>query len=233
MDHLSGSCLKKNAKEIPETRNHATTEKRISMRMSYNKKAPIRNARQTPLVLMFLVILFLPRFVLAAIAEGQMRADIIFHILSLTQWPQKLTESPGCPILTPTILIVGQDTDDIARILTEKIKHSTDSNKTILSVSSLPSPDSSLAIEKKLTDCRILYFTRNGMKYLPQFTPLISQRPILTIGETEIFCKNGTGMIGLIKNNQNIAIHINHRLTSAADFFFSADLLRHAILVTR
>lgn len=181
------------------------------------------------LVLAFLVLLFLPRFSPAAMDEGRVRAAVIFHIISLTQWPGTNTN----PAISPTILILGQDPSGLADILTNKIKEAADANKTFLRVTSITSPGEANAFANMLVGSQILYLTRDGMQYLPQLAPLVQKRAILTIGETEDFCENGSGMICLTIENQKLAIHINHKLTSETGFHFSAELLRHAVLVNR
>jgi hypothetical protein len=181
------------------------------------------------LLLAFLAILLLPRFSPAAMDEGRVRAAVIFHIISLTKWPEINTN----PALSPTILILGQDPSGLADILTSKIKEAADADKTFLRVTSMTAPGEANAFANMLAGSQILYLTRDGMQYLPQLAPLVQKRPILTIGETEEFCENGTGMICLTIENQKLAIRINHKLTSETGFHFSAELLRHAVLVNK
>ena len=181
------------------------------------------------LFLVFTVILLLPRHSQAAMDEGRVRAAVIFHIISLTQWPQ----ANGGPVPSSSIIVLGQDASGIAEILNNKIKETTATNRTLRRVTSLASPGGITTFRSLLADCQILYLTKEGMQYLPQLEPLIDKRPILTIGEVEEFCEKGPGMICLTIESQKLAIRINHQLTSDLGFHFSAELLRHAVLVNK
>jgi hypothetical protein len=181
------------------------------------------------LLLVFTVILLLPRPSQAGMDEGRVRAAVIFHIISLTQWPQ----ANGDPVPSSSIIVLGQDTSGIADILNNKIKETTSANRTLLRVTSLTTPGEITTFKGLLADCQILYLTQDGMQYLPQLAPIIDKRPILTIGETVEFCEKGPGMICITIESQKLAIHINYQLTSDNGFHFSAELLRHAVLVNK
>jgi len=185
--------------------------------------------RKWLLVLAITIILLPPRFSPAAMDEGRVRAAVIFHIVALTQWPQ----TNGEAVPSASIIVLGQDASGIADILNGKIKETTAINNTLLRVISLTTPGDITTFTNLLAGCRILYLTKDGMQYLSQLAPLVDKRPILTIGETEEFCEKGPGMICLTIENQKLAIRINHKVTSDIGFHFSAELLRHAVLVNK
>jgi hypothetical protein len=193
------------------------------------KKILPPKTRKLVLVLVSTIILLLPRFSPAAMDEGRVRAAVIFHIIALTQWPHANGES----VPSPSILVLGQDASGIADILNSKIKETTAANRTPARVTSLTRPGDITTFKSLLADCQILYLTTDGMQYLSQLAPLVDKRPILTIGETEDFCEKSPGMICLTIENQKLAIRINHKLTSDIGFRFSAELLRHAVLVNK
>ena len=193
------------------------------------KKFLSSNIGRSLLFLVFTVILSLPRLSQAAMDEGRVRAAVIFHIIALTQWPQ----TNGSPIPSSSIIVLGQDESGIANVLNNKIKETTTANKTLRHVTSLTTLGEITTFKGLLADCQILYLTKDGMQYLPQLAPLVDKRPILTIGEVEEFCKKGPGMICLTIESQKLAIRINHQLTSDIGFHFSAELLRHAVLVNK
>ncbi len=192
--------------------------------------------RAIPMKLMFLVfavLLFLHHPVEAALDEGRVRAAVIFHIVSLTQWPGAHAEQSPSRNFFPSIVLLGKDPFGIADVLSRNMKENPSStNKIILQVTSLKSPGDLALFENILATNQILYLTSDGMQYLPQIAPLLKKRPILTIGETESFCENGDGMVCLTTESQRLIIHINHKLSTDIGFYFSAELLRHAILVT-
>lgn len=179
------------------------------------------------LLLALTVILFLPQLCLAAMDEGRVRAAVIFHIITLTQWPEPKIP----PDQPPHIIVLGEDPEGIATILAHKSQDSTTANKSILRVTSLTSLDEATVFITMLADCQVLYLTQDGLRFLPQIRALVHKRPILTIGETEEFCRNDTGMICLTIKAQKLAIQINHKLTSDIGFHFSAELLRHTVLI--
>lgn len=193
------------------------------------KKILPENIGISLLFLVFTVILLLPRPSQADIDEGRIRAAVIFHIISLTQWPQ----ANGDPVPSSSIIVLGQGGSGMADILNNKIKETTAANGTLRRVISLTTPGKITPLKDLLADCQIMYLTQDGMQYLPQLAPLIDKRPILTIGEVEDFCTKGPGMICLTIKNQKLAIQINHQLTSDLGFHFSAELLRHAVLVNK
>ena len=193
------------------------------------KKFLSSNIGRSLLFLVFTLILSLPRLSLAAMDEGRVRAAVIFHIIALTQWPQ----TNDGPIPSSSIIVLGQDGSGIADILNNKIKETAAANRTLRRVTSLTTLGEITTFKGLLADCQLLYLTKDGMQYLPQLAPLIDKRPILTIGEVEEFCENGPGMICLTIESQKLAIRINHQLTSDIGFHFSAELLRHAVLVNK
>lgn len=193
------------------------------------KTITLRNSRKTLLFLLVIAIHYLPCFSQAAMDEGRVRAAVIFHIIALTQWP----ESSGKPDFSRCILVLGQDPSGIAGILATRIKEGNGKGKGSLRITALTDPGEMTGFKKMLADCQILYLTRDGMQYLPLLSPLLAHRSILTISEIEEFCDGGAGMICLTIKNQRLSIQINHQLASGAGFHFSAELLRHAVLVSR
>jgi hypothetical protein len=192
--------------------------------------------RTIPMKLMFLVfavLLFLHHPGEAALDEGRVRAAVIFHIVSLTQWPGAHAEPSQSRNFSPSIILLGKDPFGIADVLSRNMRENPSStNKIILQVTSLKSPGDVALFENILATNQILYLTSDGMQYLPQIAHLLKKRPILTIGETESFCENGLGMVCLTTESQRLIIHINNKLSTDIGFYFSAELLRHAILVT-
>jgi hypothetical protein len=203
------------------------------MRFGNTNDTLFRAISRKLMFLAFAVLLLLHQPAAAALDEGRVRAAVIFHIVSLTQWPGAHAEPAQSRILSPSIILLGKDPFGIADVLSKNMKENPSStNKLILQVTSLKNPGDVALFENVLASNQILYLTSDGMQYLPQIAPLLKKRAILTIGETESFCENGVGMVCLTTESQRLIIHINHRLSTEIGFYFSAELLRHAILVT-
>lgn len=189
----------------------------------------IRRLKGYLLLLPLITGAFLPHLCQAAMNEGQVRAAVIFHIIALTQGPE--SKIPHHTL--SRIVVVGKDPGGLADTLTGKIKESAAATGKIIFIPSLATADQTKALTVALQECQVLYLTRDGMQYLSQIPSLLPQQPILTIGETKDFCENGTGMICLTIENQKLAIHINRKLATEAGFNFSAELLRHAVLIDK
>ncbi len=176
--------------------------------------------------------LCLPHLCQAAIDEGRVRAAVILHIIALTQLPEP-TVTPDQPL---RMVVLGQDPGRLADILNAKMNEPAASTGKMVRASSFAAYDKNGETEtfaNALRDCQVLYLTKDGMRYLPQLSALLTKRPILTIGETEEFCQNGDGMVCLTIKAQKLAIHINRKLAIDAGFHFGAELLRHAVLVDK
>lgn len=190
------------------------------------------NIQRLKAVFFFLALatgLFLPQACRAAMNEGQVRAAVIFRIISLTHGSNSKIPHDTFP----RIVVVGKDPGGLADTLAGKMKESAASTGKIIAITSLTTSDQLKALSVGLQECQVLYLTRDGMQYLSQLPALLPGQPILTIGETKEFCEDGDGMICLTIEGQKLAIHINRKLASEAGFNFSAELLRHAVLIDK
>jgi len=78
--------------------------------------------------------------------------------------------------------------------------------------------------------CHILFISRNKKKYLEEIRTILEDKPILTIGDTEGYAKDGV-MINFFIDNNRVGFEVNISTTKKMDLDVSFRLLELAKIV--
>src|SRR6202051_5038472 len=157
-------------------------------------------------------------------SEYLIKAGFIYNFANLVQWPSTSFAQPESPIV---IVILGEDhfggTLDHA-LEGKKVNARSFVIKRARSVSEL---QRTLGPQK---ECQILYVSSSEMPHLGEAIQMLKGVPVLTIGETPGFAKNG-GIINLILEDNKVRFEANVQAAKEADLNISSRLLALARIV--
>ena len=157
-------------------------------------------------------------------SEYLIKAGFIYNFANLVQWPSTSFAQPDSPIV---IVILGEDhfgtTLDHA-LEGKKVNARPFVIKRARSVSEL---QRALGPQK---ECQILYVSSSEMSHLSEAIQMLKGVPVLTIGETPGFAKNG-GIINLILEDNKVRFEVNVQAAKDADLNISSRLLALARII--
>jgi hypothetical protein len=157
-------------------------------------------------------------------AEYLIKAGFIYNFANLVQWPSSSFAQPDSPIV---IVILGEDHfgTTLDRALDgKKVNARSFVIKRAKSISEL---QRTLGPQK---DCQILYVSSSEMPHLNDAIQMLRGVPVLTIGETPGFARNG-GIINLILEDNKVRFEVNVAAAKEADLNISSRLLALARIV--
>jgi hypothetical protein len=156
--------------------------------------------------------------------EYLIKAGFIYNFANLVQWPSSSFAQPDSPIV---IVILGEDHfgTTLDRALDgKKVNARSFVIKRARSISEL---QRTLGPQK---DCQILYVSSSEMPHLSDAIQMLKGVPVLTIGETPGFARNG-GIINLILEDNKVRFEVNVAAAKEADLNISSRLLALARIV--
>jgi hypothetical protein len=157
-------------------------------------------------------------------AEYLIKAGFIYNFANLVQWPSSSFAQPDSPIV---IVILGEDHfgTTLDRALEgKKVNARSFVIKRAKSISEL---QRALGPQK---DCQILFVSSSEMPHLTDAIQMLKGVPVLTIGETPGFARNG-GIINLILEDNKVRFEVNVAAAKEADLNISSRLLALARIV--
>jgi hypothetical protein len=157
-------------------------------------------------------------------AEYLIKAGFIYNFANLVQWPSSSFAQPDSPIV---IVILGEDHfgTTLDRALDgKKVNARSFVIKRARSISEL---QRTLGPQK---DCQILYVSSSEMPHLNDAIQMLKGVPVLTIGETPGFARNG-GIINLILEDNKVRFEVNVAAAKEADLNISSRLLALARII--
>jgi hypothetical protein len=157
-------------------------------------------------------------------AEYLIKAGFIYNFANLVQWPSSSFAQPDSPIV---IVILGEDHfgTTLDRALDgKKVNARSFVIKRAKSISEL---QRTLGPQK---DCQILYVSSSEMPHLNDAIQMLKGVPVLTIGETPGFARNG-GIINLILEDNKVRFEVNVAAAKEADLNISSRLLALARII--
>jgi hypothetical protein len=157
-------------------------------------------------------VLFLPGRVHGQSAsEFQIKAVFIYNFTQFIQWPEKSFDP------AQDVFIIGVLGENVfGKSLEEAVAGETYGSRPIV-VKYYATP-------KDIGHCQILYAGS-----FPDAGKLMSNRPVLTIGEGDRFMKQG-GLLRFYKENNKVRIEINQAAASSAGLVVSSKLLHLATI---
>ena len=145
--------------------------------------------------------------------ERAVRAAYVFSLTKYVSWPN-----------TQSRLIIGVVGDgNIGPVLKEVLDGKTSDGKNIR-IAIHPS-------ENELRDCNMVYVTDPSPAEMRSVLHHIGGRPILTVGETDGFIREG-GMVALVRSGDQMQIEVNLNSLRMRQLEMSSRLLRLAVIVS-
>ncbi len=157
-------------------------------------------------------------------SEYLIKAGFIYNFANLVQWPSSSFSQSDSPIV---IVILGEDHfgNTLDRALDGKKVNSR--SFVIKRARTVTELQRTLGPQK---DCQILYVSSSEMPHLGEAIQILKGVPVLTIGETPGFAKDG-GIINLILEDNKVRFEVNVRAAKDADLNISSRLLALARIV--
>ena len=153
-------------------------------------------------------------------SEDQIKAVYLFNLTGFVSWPKDAFSSPDAPL---RIAVSGNErVGPFIEYLRMVIKGETAGNRNIV-IERLP-----WAADPK--GFHILFVTDSPEPRVSEILASVKNRPILTVGEIEDFCRQG-GMINLVRRGNRIGLEVNVTSTRASGLQVSSKLLRIATII--
>lgn len=168
-----------------------------------------------------LVLLWLPgnAFGAGRPSEDEVKAAYLYNFTYFVTWPATAFPSPKAPLV---IGVLGRD--PIGNHLKRTIAGEQIKGRSLLLRQSNRIAD--------LKSCQILFISASERARLPQVLAELRGLPVLTVGETRLFCQTG-GMINFVMSDGKVVFEINRGAVSKAGLKPSARLFKVAKRVHR
>jgi hypothetical protein len=127
--------------------------------------------------------------------EYQLKAVFLFNFIQFVQWPDAVFPEPGTPI---RIGVLGDD--PFGQALDEAVRDETVRGHKLVVLRSRRLED--------LQDCHLLFIGKSEARRIGEILALIDRRPVLTVGETDGFARNG-GIIAFFSEGNKVRFEIN------------------------
>jgi hypothetical protein len=157
----------------------------------------------------------------AETVEYQLKAGFLFNFAKFVQWPA--TNFAGTNAVQTNEFRIG--------ILDASGAYSVVSN----AINGKQANDRSFVVERVETPtaaarCDMLFVTRKPTPQAKEILEQVSEKPVLTVGETPGFAANG-GCINLVRHAQKVRFEVNLEAASKAGLKVSSQLSTMAIVV--
>lgn len=157
-------------------------------------------------------------------SEYLIKAGFIYNFANLVQWPSSSFAQPDSPIV---IVILGEDH------FGNTLDHALDGKKVNSRPFVIKRARTVTELQRTLgpqKDCQILYVSSSEMPHLGEAIQVLKGVPVLTIGETPGFARDG-GIINLVLEDNKVRFEVNVRAAKDADLNISSRLLALARIV--
>lgn len=148
---------------------------------------------------------------LPKLTEAEVKAAYVFNFARYVEWPATAFSGTNAPFV---IGVLGPDPvgESLRAVVAGKVV-----NGRAFELRRA-GPDASL------TGCHILFLPATERTRLADLAPLLRDKPVLTVSDTEAFLQQG-GVIGLVKRGGNIRLQVNLDAANAAGLKVSSKLL--------
>lgn len=146
--------------------------------------------------------------------EYQVKAVFLYHFAQFVQWPPESFPEKDSPLV---LGILGRDPFDAQ--LEEVVRGET--------IGSHPLKVARFDRVEQVGDCHLLFVSASESERLGAILAALGSRRILTVGESERFCRMG-GMVALLTREGKIRLRINLKAVHAAGLAMSSKILRLA-----
>ncbi len=146
--------------------------------------------------------------------EYQVKAVFLYHFAQFVQWPPEAFPEKDSPLV---LGILGRDPFDTQ--LETVVRGE--------SIGSHPLKVVRFDRVEQVGDCHLLFVSASETPRLAAVLRALRNRRILTVGESEGFCRTG-GMVALLTRRGRIRLRVNLEAVQAAGLAMSSKLLRLA-----
>lgn len=151
--------------------------------------------------------------------EYQIKAVFLYNFVQFVEWPASVFPEPDSPFV---IGVLGDN--PFGNALHE-----------VVSGEKVGARSIEIRHYERIVDmdtCHILFISPSEVGNLSSILVALDKRPILTVGDTSEFARQG-GMIRFIKEQNRIRLRVNMQATTDASLIVSSKLLRAADIVKR
>ena len=142
--------------------------------------------------------------------ESHLKAAFLFHFVQLVDWPAGALGADTSPL---TLCTLGLDTfDDLEAVVSEKL------------IGTRPLRVVHLKQGQDTQACHLLFVASGERTRVPLLLARLKGAPILTVGDTEDFVKQG-GIIGFFLEGKKVRFEINLDASQRAGLKISSRLL--------
>lgn len=152
------------------------------------------------------------------VKEYQVKAVFLYNFAQFVEWPEASFPGDSSPLV---VGILG--TDPFNSYLDEVVRGEKINGRPI-KVVRYDSPEA-------VKDCHVLFISASERERLGSILQGFKDRRILTVGETDLFARNG-GMVSFVNRQGRIRFQINLDAVQAAQLTVSSKLLRLAEIVS-
>jgi hypothetical protein len=152
-----------------------------------------------------------------AAPEYKVKAAFLYNFAKLTEWPSNTFASAQSPFI---IGVLGSD--PFGKTLDEVVAGR--------KVHDHPIFLKRFESRRDATNCHLLFVSASERSRNPAILSKLKNQPVLTIGETEGFARQG-GVIELVKGEENIRFEINPEAAERSQLKLSSKLLRLGTIV--
>jgi hypothetical protein len=167
---------------------------------------------------MLLVLLPVGRSIAESFSEEEVRAIFLFNFAVFAEWPPAAFESPESPFRY--CALAGQS---LRSNLSESLARERVRGRPLILVEA----EDPAAWRR----CHLLYLEQAARERISQVLAAVSGAPVLTVGDSEAFVRDG-GAVALVRKAGRLRTIIDPRAARAAGVQISSKLLRLAILVS-
>ncbi len=143
--------------------------------------------------------------------ENKIKAAFLYNFAKLCEWPTNAFPTASTPLI---IAVLGDD--PFGAVLDQIVDgRRIDGRKVAVR---------RFARVEEVVTCHVLYLSESAPADLPATLAALAGRPILTVGESELFARSG-GIIRLVKRDQVIGFEVCPRAATAGQLKLSSKLL--------
>jgi hypothetical protein len=151
------------------------------------------------------------------VGEYQVKAAFLYNFAKFVEWPPEAMPKANAPLI---LGVVGED--PFGPVLEETLKGKTANGH--------PFVVRRFRREEDASGCQILFTSSSDQRYIRSLLAVLKGSSVLTVGETERFCRLG-GIINFTLEENKVRFKINVDAAERARLNISSKLLRVANVV--
>jgi hypothetical protein len=147
----------------------------------------------------------------SAASEYEVKAAFLYHFAQFVEWPQEAFKEASSPL---TYCTLGED----------PFRGALDASLSGKTIGARPLQVRHLKPAQEIQGCHVLFIGEGEKKLLPAVLAMVKGSPLLIVGESERFARDG-GMIGFCLEENKIRFEINLEAAERVKLKISSRLL--------